>query len=112
MRERGLEPPRPFGHKILSLARLPVPPLPQDLCRYYTRDGLNGGVPAGARAKAKLGIGIGGDGGLVGPRQTLAGETRRIEKSLARDKPAIRFSETLKKEKEHGTEAPCSLRLC
>ena len=29
MRERGLEPPRPFGHKILSLARLPVPPLPQ-----------------------------------------------------------------------------------
>jgi hypothetical protein len=29
VRERGLEPPRPFGHKILSLARLPVPPLPQ-----------------------------------------------------------------------------------
>ncbi len=22
----GLEPPRPFGHKILSLARLPIPP--------------------------------------------------------------------------------------
>src|SRR5712692_6715452 len=29
VRERGFEPPRPFGHKILSLARLPVPPLPQ-----------------------------------------------------------------------------------
>ena len=29
MRKEGFEPPRPFGHKILSLARLPVPPLPQ-----------------------------------------------------------------------------------
>ena len=28
MRKEGFEPPRPFGHKILSLARLPVPPLP------------------------------------------------------------------------------------
>ena len=28
VRERGLEPPRFLGHKILSLARLPVPPLP------------------------------------------------------------------------------------
>ena len=23
---RGLEPPQPFGHQILSLARLPIPP--------------------------------------------------------------------------------------
>jgi hypothetical protein len=29
VRETGVEPARPFGHKILSLARLPVPPLPQ-----------------------------------------------------------------------------------
>jgi hypothetical protein len=28
VRERGFEPPRFLGHKILSLARLPVPPLP------------------------------------------------------------------------------------
>jgi hypothetical protein len=28
VRETGVEPARPFGHKILSLARLPVPPLP------------------------------------------------------------------------------------
>jgi hypothetical protein len=28
VRAEGLEPPRPFGHKILSLARLPVPPRP------------------------------------------------------------------------------------
>jgi hypothetical protein len=27
MREGGLEPPRPFGHQILNLARLPIPPL-------------------------------------------------------------------------------------
>jgi hypothetical protein len=29
VRETGVEPARPFGHKILSLARLPVPPLPR-----------------------------------------------------------------------------------
>ncbi len=28
VRERGLEPPRVLPHKILSLARLPIPPLP------------------------------------------------------------------------------------
>ena len=28
VRLRGLEPPRPFGHKLLRLARLPVPPQP------------------------------------------------------------------------------------
>ena len=28
VRAEGLEPPRPCGHKILSLARLPVPPRP------------------------------------------------------------------------------------
>src|SRR5215218_3595589 len=29
VRKRGLEPPLPFGNKLLRLARLPVPPLPQ-----------------------------------------------------------------------------------
>ena len=29
MRKMGLEPTRPGGHKILSLARLPIPTLPQ-----------------------------------------------------------------------------------
>src|ERR1700688_3807818 len=29
VRAEGFEPPQPFGHKILSLARLPVPPRPQ-----------------------------------------------------------------------------------
>ena len=28
VRAEGFEPPQPFGHKILSLARLPVPPRP------------------------------------------------------------------------------------
>ena len=28
VRARGLEPPRPFGHKNLNLARLPIPPRP------------------------------------------------------------------------------------
>jgi hypothetical protein len=29
VRLRGFEPPRPFGHKLLRLARLPVPPQPR-----------------------------------------------------------------------------------
>ena len=29
VREGGLEPPRPFGHRNLNPARLPIPPLPQ-----------------------------------------------------------------------------------
>ena len=28
--EGGLEPPRPFGHQLLKLARLPIPPLRRD----------------------------------------------------------------------------------
>ena len=35
MREMGLEPTRPIGHKILSLACLPISALPQT-----TRDGI------------------------------------------------------------------------
>jgi hypothetical protein len=28
VRQRGLEPPHPYGHKNLNLTRLPIPPLP------------------------------------------------------------------------------------
>ena len=28
VRKKGLEPLRPFGHQLLRLARLPIPPLP------------------------------------------------------------------------------------
>ena len=28
LRKKGLEPLRPFGHQLLRLARLPIPPLP------------------------------------------------------------------------------------
>ncbi len=31
MRKMGLEPTRPNGHKILSLARLPIPTLPRTI---------------------------------------------------------------------------------
>ena len=41
VRKEGFEPPRPFGHKILSLARLPVPPLPQ----WYHQYTGNGPAP-------------------------------------------------------------------
>jgi hypothetical protein len=30
VRERGLEPPRPYGHYHLKVARLPIPPLTLD----------------------------------------------------------------------------------
>ena len=42
VREGGLEPPGPYGHKVLSLARLPVPPLPHAKGAYI--------VPAAKRA--------------------------------------------------------------
>jgi hypothetical protein len=29
MRKKGLEPLRPYGHQLLRLARLPIPPLPR-----------------------------------------------------------------------------------
>jgi hypothetical protein len=44
VRKEGFEPPRPFGHKILSLARLPVPPLPHEC--FYSID-CGGTVPSG-----------------------------------------------------------------
>src|SRR5215475_10286548 len=40
VRKGGLEPPSPFGHQILSLARLPIPPLSHwslDYTRWYRR---------------------------------------------------------------------------
>lgn len=36
VREGGIEPPRAFAHKILSLARLPVSPLPHLLNQLVT----------------------------------------------------------------------------
>jgi hypothetical protein len=39
VRERGLEPPRVLPHKILSLARLPVPPLPRFYCQLLSVEG-------------------------------------------------------------------------
>ena len=51
MRKEGFEPPRPFGHKILSLARLPVPPLPQWFF-YITVCG--GGMPLRFRSNSSL----------------------------------------------------------
>jgi hypothetical protein len=40
----GLEPPRPHGHQILSLARLPIPPHRQVLGMYYARIKLAGKI--------------------------------------------------------------------
>ena len=52
MGEKGLEPLRPCGHKILSLARLPVPPLAHifiltyfgELCYNFIMDSEKGGL--------------------------------------------------------------------
>lgn len=37
VRKEGFEPPRPFGHRILSPARLPIPPLPHRRCSDYNK---------------------------------------------------------------------------
>ena len=37
VRKKGFEPSRPCGHKLLRLARLPVPPLPHEGWDYPTR---------------------------------------------------------------------------
>src|SRR5439155_12379233 len=37
VRKGGVEPPKPFGYRILSPARLPVPPLSRNLCLTITR---------------------------------------------------------------------------
>jgi hypothetical protein len=35
LRKKGLEPLRPFGHQLLRLARLPIPPLPLGATVYH-----------------------------------------------------------------------------
>ena len=36
VRKEGLEPSRPYGHKLLRLTRLPIPPLPHSEKSYYS----------------------------------------------------------------------------
>ena len=36
VRKEGLEPSRPYGHKLLRLTRLPIPPLPHSESPYYS----------------------------------------------------------------------------
>ena len=43
VRKGGLEPPRPNGHEVLNLARLPIPPLSQAKTLYPLP---NWGVPS------------------------------------------------------------------
>src|SRR5262245_50346421 len=47
VRKEGLEPPYPFGYQILSLARLPVPPLSRS--KQPTTPSLDGPCRASAR---------------------------------------------------------------
>jgi hypothetical protein len=41
VRERGLEPPQPFGHYHLKVARLPIPPLAQIIAFKGSRNNYN-----------------------------------------------------------------------
>ena len=36
VRKKGLEPLRPYGHQLLRLARLPIPPLPRGATVYHS----------------------------------------------------------------------------
>jgi hypothetical protein len=49
MRKEGLEPPYPFGYQILSLARLPVPPLSRSKAAYHGCAGLSPKPSASSR---------------------------------------------------------------
>jgi hypothetical protein len=55
VRKEGVEPPRPFGHRILSPARLPVPPLPRNSqATDYTGDLLSPVCPQPAQVVCNL----------------------------------------------------------
>ena len=41
VRRGGLEPPRAYAHKTLNLARLPVPPPPQEVMKLYQKKSKN-----------------------------------------------------------------------
>jgi hypothetical protein len=60
MRKEGLEPPYPFGYQILSLARLPVPPLSR-LIQTITGNGPTGRRGGGATVRSE-GLVRGSDG--------------------------------------------------
>jgi hypothetical protein len=45
VRKKGLEPLRPFGHQLLRLARLPIPPLPRGAISIQ-RESLAARLPA------------------------------------------------------------------
>ena len=47
MRKEGLEPTHPLGYQILSLARLPVPPLSRPLQRTPDSARVKGPAPQG-----------------------------------------------------------------
>ena len=55
--ERGLEPPRPCGHKNLNLARLPIPPLEQRVfCIYRLRPAVVQDVAMAAKVRGGNGL--------------------------------------------------------
>ena len=78
VRLRGVEPPRPFGHKPLKLARLPIPPQPQEGTGFY-----------GKRAGRRLAMGEGPRAVLPeksksGVRWTVSCEIREMRTSVRR----------------------------
>ena len=55
MRATGVEPARPFGHGILSPARLPIPPRPHRDESYRLIQDLSWGAPVQAEISMKRG---------------------------------------------------------
>ena len=64
VRKRGLEPPLPFGNKLLRLARLPVPPLPQSRGDHVGRTPKYSGTFVARRAAGLSQMACGVDGTL------------------------------------------------
>ena len=55
VRKGGLEPPRPCGHKILNLARLPIPPLSRTVVRLWAPNAPGGFILASLCSQSRPG---------------------------------------------------------
>ncbi len=74
MRWRGLEPPRPKGHKALNLARLPIPPPARGRAAFYSPDrSTTAAQTIGASSRSSVSRSGSSHGGSERPCPSVAG---------------------------------------
>src|SRR5262245_56785915 len=95
VRKRGLEPPRPCGHKLLRLARLPIPPLPLSetdpggIAPLYTRD-QRAAHTAVVHPPVVVVAGVQDGGSLAGTDASIVSSTNGSRTRSARRRIAVR----------------------